>query len=86
MTKNQLRIEQETIEEANYLIENNTTIRNTAKHFGVSKSAVHNRLSKYLKDISFNLFNDVQKILNQNKEERHIRGGMATKQKYITVN
>lgn len=68
---------------AQYLIENKATVRETAKRFGISKSTVHKDLTEKLYKINLLLYNEVMKILQTNKSERHIRGGEATKQKYI---
>ena len=68
---------------AQYLIDNNSTVRETAKKFGISKSTVHKDLTDKLYKINLFLYNEVEKILQKNKLERHIRGGEATKQKYI---
>ena len=65
-----------------YLIERRTTIRDAAKHFSVSKSTVHKDLSERLKEIDRSLYVQVKEILEQNKAERHLRGGDATKRKY----
>ena len=65
-----------------YLIERRTTIRDAAKHFSVSKSTVHKDLSERLKKIDRSLYVQVKEILEQNKAERHLRGGDATKRKY----
>ena len=62
-----------------YIIENRTTIRAAAKHFGVSKSTVHKDLSERLLTGSPALYRQVKEILEINKAERHIRGGIATK-------
>lgn len=75
-------IEERAIEIANYIIENNATVRQAAKQFGISKSTVHKDVSERLEGINPVLAKSVRKILNVNKEERHIRGGMATKEKY----
>ena len=77
-------IEERTIELANYIIENKTTVRATAKKFGISKSTVHKDITERLKKINKSLANEVRKILDENKSERHLRGGMATKKKYRT--
>lgn len=66
-----------------YVIENKATVRKTAVVFGISKSTVHKDLSKRLKKISPILFTQVDKILQINKQQRHIRGGYATKLKYL---
>lgn len=66
-----------------YLVKNNTTIRKTAQAFDISKSTVHNDLQKKLPYANRSLYVQVQKVLANNFCERHIRGGMATKQMYI---
>ena len=68
---------------ATYLVENHATVRATAQRFGISKSTVHKDITVHLKQINPPLYHKVQKILEQNKDERHIRGGEATKQKYL---
>lgn len=68
-----------------YIIENNSTIRKCAEFFGISKSTVHNDLSKKLKVTNKFLYYQVYKILNKNLEERHIRGGIATKLKFKSI-
>ena len=75
-------VEQRAVELAEYIIENKTTVRATAKKFGVSKSTVFVDVSERLKKLNPSLYHDVRKILDINKAERHIRGGMATKQKF----
>lgn len=77
----------DTIEEracalAVYIIETGATVRTAAKHFGVSKSTVHKDLSQRLPQYNKRLYLQVRKILDNNKAQRHIRGGMATQQKY----
>ena len=67
---------------ATYLIENKTTVRAVASKFGVSKSTVHKDITHSLEKINKPLYAEVRKILEQNKQERHIRGGEATKRKY----
>ena len=67
---------------AEYIIENRTTIRAAAKRFGVSKSTVHKDLSERLSRFNRSLYLQVKEILDLNKAERHIRGGIATQQKY----
>ena len=71
---------------ANYIIETNATVRTAASVFGVSKSTVHKDITERLESVNRSLANDVKKILNQNKAERHIRGGEATRKKYATKN
>lgn len=69
---------------AEYVIENGATVRQTAAHFGISKSTVHKDLSVKLKYVNKTKYNLVKEILELNKSERHIRGGEATKRKYLT--
>ena len=76
-------IEERAINIAMYIIENNATVRQTAKKFGVSKSTVHKDTTERLEQINPNLAQEARKVLNINKSERHIRGGMATKEKYL---
>lgn len=66
-----------------YIIESKATVRKTAKKFGISKSTVHKDVSQRLKTINPTLYKEVRAVLDQNKSERHIRGGMATKNKYL---
>ena len=75
-------IEERAISIAQYIIEENATVRQAAKRFGVSKSTVHKDVSDRLVSINLALANQVRKVLSKNKDERHIRGGMATKEKY----
>ncbi|MBO5452904.1 MAG: sporulation transcriptional regulator SpoIIID [Clostridia bacterium] len=75
-------IEQRVLVLANYIIETKCTVRQAAKKFGISKSTVHKDVADRLKTINRNLWIEVRPILEQNKAERHIRGGMATKLKY----
>lgn len=75
-------LEQRACELAVYMIETGTTVRVAAKHFHISKSTVHKDLSQRLPKYNLTLYNEVRKILDQNKQERHIRGGMATRRKY----
>lgn len=76
-------VEQRAVELAEYIIENKTTVRAAAKRFGVSKSTVHMDVSERLKKLNPSLYNEVREILDINKAERHIRGGLATKQKFL---
>ncbi len=76
-------IEQRAIKVANYIIEHNATVRETAKVFGLSKSTIHNDLIHRLVKIDPTLADSAKKILEINKKERHIRGGLATKEKYL---
>lgn len=76
-------IEERVLLIANYIIENNATVRQAAKHFGISKSTVHKDTTERLELINPALAKDARKVLNVNKSQRHIRGGMATKEKYL---
>ena len=76
-------IEERAINIANYIIECNATVRQTAKTFGVSKSTVHKDVTDRLMQINPNLAKQARCVLDVNKSERHIRGGMATKEKYL---
>lgn len=75
-------LEQRAQELAVYMIENRATVRAAAKKFGVSKSTVHKDLTDRLKHINHGLYLQVKEVLDVNKQERHIRGGMATRRKY----
>jgi putative DeoR family transcriptional regulator (stage III sporulation protein D) len=65
-----------------YIAESKSTVRGAAKKFGVSKSTVHSDVTVRLRKIDPSLFSEVRKVLDVNKEERHIRGGIATREKY----
>ena len=65
-----------------YMIETGATVRSAARHFGISKSTVHKDLSQRLRQYNPVLYRQVRQVLDLNKQERHIRGGMATKRKY----
>ena len=75
-------IEQRACELAVYMIETGATVRATAKHFHISKSTVHKDIAQRLPKYNQILYAQVRKILDQNKKERHIRGGMATRRKF----
>ena len=77
------QIEERAVEVAKYIIENNATVRETAKKFGISKSTVHKDVTERLGRIDPLLASQARKILEINKAERHIRGGMATREKYL---
>ena len=76
-------IEERAIEIASYIIEKNTTVRQTARQFGVSKSTVHKDCTDRLAQVNPSLASQVRKILDVNKQERHIRGGLATREKNL---
>lgn len=78
-------IEDRVIQLAQYIIDTKDTVRGAAKKFGVSKSTVHKDVSERLKYINRILALEVRKVLDENKAERHIRGGLATKLKYSNV-
>ena len=75
-------IEERAVEIGTYIIQSNATVRQTARKFGVSKSTVHKDVSERLISINPGIAKEVRKVLDINKAERHIRGGMATKMKY----
>ena len=77
-----ISIEERAVALAQYIIDSKDTVRGAAKRFGVSKSTVHKDVSERLLHINYALAKEVRKILDENKAERHIRGGMATKMKY----
>ncbi len=77
-------IEQRAVDVANFIINKNATVRETAKKFGISKSTVHKDVTERLLSINPNLANKAKKVLDLNKSERHIRGGLATKEKYLS--
>ena len=79
-------IEDRAINVAKYIINHNATVRQTAKKFGVSKSTVHKDITDRVGKLNPKLARDVRKVLEINKSERHIRGGMATKAKYLKLN
>lgn len=76
-------IEERAIEIANYIIQEKATIRQTAKKFGVSKSTVHKDVTERLVQINPSLAHEARKVLDTNKSVRHIRGGLATREKYL---
>ena len=75
-------IEERVLNIGEFIVSNNATVRQAAKEFGVSKSTVHKDLTERLRRIDPVLFEQVRVVLEQNKAERHIRGGLATKRKY----
>ena len=75
-------IERRSCELAVYMIETGATVRKAAQHFGISKSTVHKDLSQRLPQHNWLLYQQVRQVLELNKQERHIRGGMATRRKY----
>lgn len=81
-----LYIEERAVDLAQYIIDSGDTVRGAARKFGISKSTVHKDVSDRLLKINPVLALEVRKILDENKAERHIRGGMATKLKYSIEN
>ncbi|MBE6987019.1 MAG: stage III sporulation protein D [Ruminococcaceae bacterium] len=75
-------IEERACELAVYMIETGATVRSAARHFGISKSTVHKDLQQRLPQYNRVLYEQVRQVLNVNKQQRHIRGGMATRKKY----
>lgn len=76
-------IAERVIKEGRYIIGTGNTVRAAATHFGISKSTVHKDVSERLKVIDCELFEKVREVLDKNLSERHIRGGMATREKYL---
>ncbi len=70
---------------ASYMLENESTVRAVAKRFGISKSTVHKDVTQNLKTVNPELYNKVHELLEKNKQERHLRGGEATKQKFLKI-
>ena len=75
-------LEERACELAVYVIETGATVRAAAKHFGISKSTVHKALTQRLRLCNYSLYVQVRRVLDKNKQERHIRGGLATRRKY----
>ncbi len=75
-------VEERAVELGTYIVENQTTVRDAAKKFGVSKSTVHTDVSQRLRKLNPVLYHEVRSILDVNKAQRHIRGGIATREKY----
>ena len=76
-------VEERAVELGEYIVENRATVRAAAKQFGVSKSTVHMDVSKRLERVNPQLFLEVRQVLDVNKAQRHIRGGIATREKYL---
>ncbi len=71
------------LREANYIVQTGATVRACAKRYGISKSTVHKDVTERLESVDAPLYQKVRVVLNQNLSERHIRGGQATKNKYL---
>lgn len=76
-------VDRRTVILGEYIVENKATVRDAAKSFGISKSTVHKDVSQRLKTIDPQLYGEVKEVLSINKAQRHIRGGMATREKYL---
>ena len=77
------QIEERAAEVARYIVDNNATVRQAAKVFGISKSTIHKDVAERLLKINPSLAEEARKVLDLNKQERHLRGGLATKEKYL---
>jgi len=80
-----MNIDERIAREAKYILKNKSTVRATAKVFGISKSTVHNDLKNKLAGINRALFEKVNKLLHFNASVRHLRGGQSTKNKYMQI-
>ena len=77
-------ITERVVKEAEYIIETNSTVRSAAVHFNISKSTVHKDVTERLEGIDGLLYARVREVLDKNLSERHIRGGLATRNKYLS--
>jgi len=75
-------IEQRAVELGEFIIDNEATVRACAKKFGISKSTVHKDVTQRLERVNYKLYEEVKRVLDKNKAERHLRGGIATRNKY----
>ncbi len=78
-------ISERAVKEGIYIMETRSTVRAAAEYFSISKSTVHKDVTERLRLIDAELYKDVRKVLDKNLSERHIRGGLATKNKYKSV-
>lgn len=78
-------VKRRALKEAMYVVTNKSTVRQTAEVFEVSKSTVHKDITERLKQVNYSLAEEVRNVLDKNKRERHIRGGLATKKKYCEL-
>ena len=83
MSENSDGIAERAVREAEYIVSTGATVRACANHFGASKSSVHKDVAERLKEVDAELYASVRKVLDKNLSERHIRGGMATRNKYL---
>lgn len=79
-------VEERAVELAEYIVDNKATVRSAAKEFGISKSTVHMDVAQRLRKLNPQLYNEVRGVLEINKAQRHIRGGLATREKYKNQN
>ena len=79
-------IEERAVAVANFIVSSNSTVRETAKRFGISKSTVHKDMTDRVEKLEPDRARSVRKVLEVNKAERHIRGGLATREKYLRRN
>ena len=79
-------IEERAVAVANFIVSSNSTVRETAKRFGIRKSTVHKDITDRVEKLDPDLARSVRKVLEVNKAERHIRGGLATREKYLRRN
>jgi len=79
-------IEERVLNVARFIIDNNATIRQAEEVFGVSKTTIHKDMNKRLKEINYSMYEEVMEIIKTNKEERHLRGGTATFNRYCNKN
>ena len=78
-------VDERCVELGRYIVEQNATVRQAAKKFGVSKSTVHKDVTDRLRQCDLTLYRAVKQVLDENKSQRHLRGGMATKEKYAAL-
>ncbi|MGN0452665.1 MAG: sporulation transcriptional regulator SpoIIID [Ruminococcus sp.] len=78
-------VEERAVELGEYILESKATVRLAAKKFGISKSTVHKDVSQRLQRVNPGLYSKVKEVLEQNKQERHLRGGIATRNKYLKL-
>lgn len=85
MYNNELTLQKRVLKVSEYIIETGCTIRTAAKVFGISRSTIHKDISERLPKISPTLYRKTKLVLEKNKSERHLRGGLATKLKYLSL-
>lgn len=80
-----LFIKKRIIEEANYIIKHNATLRETAKHFKLGKSTIHKDMNERLKNINIDLYLEIKDIMTEHIKTKHLKGGEATKKRYKSI-